>query len=252
MSTSLVDGKVVLITGGTSGVGRATALHFARDGAKVVIMARGDSEGEKLLREIKSEGGAACFVRGSVADGSCCKAAVDRAVSEFGRLDIAVNNAGIPHTWNPLADIPEEEFDKVIAVNLRGVFLSMKYEIPAMLKTGGGSIVNVSSVSGLVASPNLGAYTASKHGVNGLTKSAAVEYSAKGIRVNALCLGLIDTEALADWSDELRAEVLAYHPMGRIGKPEEIAEAILFVSASPGANFMTGAIVSVDGGVVAL
>jgi NAD(P)-dependent dehydrogenase (short-subunit alcohol dehydrogenase family) len=251
MSEGSIDGKSVLITGGTSGVGRTTAVHFARNGAKVAIMARGAAEGEAVLREIESAGGQAIFIQGSVAEATACADAVDRTVAAFGRLDIAVNNAGIPHTWAPLAEVDEREFDQVIAVNLKGVFLSMKYEIPAMLRTGGGSIVNISSVAGLVASPNLGIYTASKHGVNGLTKAAAVEYASKGIRVNALCLGLIETPALADWSDELRAEVLAYHPIGRIGKPEEIAQAIQFMACSPGAGFMAGSIVSIDGGVVA-
>ena len=245
-----LQGKVAIVTGGTSGIGRATAVQFAREGAKITIVGRRQSEGDDVVQEIRRAGGSAIFVQGSVADVEVCRRMVDETVAAFGKLDIAFNNAGIAQTPGPLAEVSEEQFDQIIDINLKGVFLSMKYEIPALLQSGGGSIINTSSVAGKVGSIHRSVYTASKHGVIGITRTAALEYAARGIRANALCLGLIETEMMADWTDQQRQEVLAYHPIGRTGSLEEIAETVLFL-ASAGSGFITGAAISADGGVTA-
>lgn len=245
-----LQGKVAIVTGGTSGIGRATAVQFAREGAKITIVGRRQSEGDDVVQEIRRAGGSAIFVQGSVADVEVCRRMVDETVAAFGKLDIAFNNAGIAQTPGPLAEVSEEQFDQIIDINLKGVFLSMKYEIPALLQSGGGSIINTSSVAGKVGSIHRSVYTASKHGVIGITRTAALEYAARGIRANALCLGLIETEMMTEWTDQQRQEVLAYHPIGRTGSLEEIAETVLFL-ASAGSGFITGAAISADGGVTA-
>ena len=245
-----LQGKVAIVTGGTSGIGRATAVQFAREGAKITIVGRRQSEGNDVVQEIRRAGGSAIFVQGSVADAEVCRRMVDETVAAFGKLDIAFNNAGIAQTPGPLAEVSEEQFDQIVDINLKGVFLSMKYEIPALLQSGGGSIINTSSVAGKVGSIHRSVYTASKHGVIGITRTAALEYAARGIRANALCLGLIETEMMTEWTDQQRQEVLAYHPIGRTGSLEEIAETVLFL-ASAGSGFITGAAISADGGVTA-
>lgn len=253
MPRNLLDytGKVVLITGAASGIGRATALAFAQQGAKLVI---GDvSDGAKETAEqIKANGGEALFVHTNVADSASVQALMTTAVDRFGKIDAAFNNAGILPRTAPVAEMAEEEFDRVIAVDLRGVFLCLKYEIQAMLKTGGGAIVNTASVAGVVADPGMAPYVAAKHGVAGLTKAAALDYAAHGIRVNALAPGLIRTPMTERWlADPEISKALANNsPIGRPADPEEMAGIVLFL-CSPEASFVNGAIWLADGGQTA-
>jgi len=245
--------RVALVTGGSSGIGRATALAFSDEGAKVVVAARRKEEGEETAAMIRNRGGEALFVRTDVSKGEEVEALVSRAVEAYGRLDLACNNAGIsgPHLVFT-ADFPEEDWDKVIATNLTGVWLCMKFEIRQMLKQKKGAIVNVSSVAGLVGGWFNSAYYASKHGVIGATKAAAVEYAKEGIRINAVCPGTIRS-AMADQTmfkaknadASLRQNAL--HPIGRIGTPEEVAAAIVWL-CSDAASFMVGHALVVDGG----
>jgi NAD(P)-dependent dehydrogenase (short-subunit alcohol dehydrogenase family) len=246
--------EVALVTGGSSGIGRATAIAFSDAGAKVVVAARRTQEGEETVAMIRDRGGEAVFVKTDVAKSHDVEALVDRAVEAYGRLDVACNNAGIagPHLVFT-ADFPEEEWEKVIGTNLTGVWLCMKYEIRQMLKQPAkGTIVNVSSVAGLVGGWFNSAYYASKHGIIGATKAAAVEYAKDGIRINAVCPGTIRS-AMADQTmfksknadASLRQNAL--HPIGRIGNPEEVAAAILWIS-SDAASFMVGHSLVVDGG----
>ncbi len=247
------EGKVALVTGASSGIGRATALAFSDEGAKVVVAARRSLEGEETAAMIRSRGGDAFFVKTDVCKGREIEALVDHAVQTYGRLDLACNNAGIsgPHLVFT-ADFPEEDWEKVIATNLTGVWLCMKYEIRQMLKQKGGAIVNVSSVAGLVGGWFNSAYYASKHGVIGATKAAAVEYAKEGVRINAVCPGTIRS-AMADQTmfkaknadASLRQNAL--HPIGRIGTPEEVAAAIVWL-CSDAASFMVGHALVVDGG----
>ncbi len=248
-----LDGKVALVTGAGSGIGRATALAFARDGAKVVaadIVVEGGEETASLIREA---GGEATFVKADVSQAADVEALVARVVSTYGRLDCAHNNAGIEGMMASTADQTEAMWDRVIAVNLTGVWLCMKYEIPQMLKQGGGAIVNTASGAGLIGVPTMPAYVASKHGVVGLTKTAALEYAKSGIRVNAVCPGIIQTpmvERLVTEQPQLGEALVAAEPIGRTGQPEEIAEAVVWM-CSEAASFVTGHAMSVDGGYVA-
>ena len=247
------EGKVALVTGASSGIGRATAIAFSEEGAKVVVAARRKVEGEETVAMIKSRGGEAIFVSTDVSKAADVEALVDRAVKAYGRLDFACNNAGIggPHLVFT-ADFPEEDWDKVIATNLKGVWLCMKYEIRQMLKQKSGAIVNVSSVAGLVGGWFNSAYYASKHGIIGATKAAAVEYAKEGIRINAVCPGTIRTP-LADQTMFKNKDVesnlrqAALHPIGRPGTPEEVAAAIVW-QCSDAASFMVGHALVVDGG----
>jgi NAD(P)-dependent dehydrogenase (short-subunit alcohol dehydrogenase family) len=247
------ENKVVLITGGTSGIGRATAVAFAKEGAKVVISGRRKAEGAETVALIEKAGSKGLFVQSDVSDEAQVKSLVDTVVNTFGRLDIAFNNAGIEGTERvPIAESKTEVYDQVFNINVKGVFLSMKYEIPAMLKSGGGSIVNTSSIAGSIGMPGVGIYIASKHAVNGLTKTAALEVAKQGIRVNAVSPAAIQTDMLDRFlGDEQAQEKKAYfanmHPVGRIGTSEEIASAVLYLS-SPGASFVTGHDLLVDGG----
>lgn len=244
------DGKVALVTGGGAGIGKATAIAFAREGAKVVIGNRNSEAGEAVVKEIQDNGGEASFLRTDVSQEADVKALVDHAVSKFGRLDVAFNNAGIGGKAGPTADQTSENFDEVMSINVKGVWLSMKYQIQQMLETGGGAIVNNSSVGGLLGFAGVGIYSASKHAVMGLTKSAALEYSAHGVRVNAVNPAVIRTamsEGLARGRKLKPDDFGALHPIGRIGEPHEVAEAVLWL-CSDKASFVTGTATCVDGG----
>jgi len=244
------QGKSVLVTGAASGIGRETALAFAAQGAKVVVSDVSEA-GNQTVEAIRAAGGEAVFVRGDVSKSADVKATVAEAVRAFGRLDIAVNNAGIDPEVSPEAEWDEAVFAKVIAVNLEGVFLCMKHEIEQMLAQGdGGAIVNVASMAGLIGVGYKPCYTASKHAVVGLTRAAALQYGKRGIRVNAVCPAAVDTAILAGnlTSPEARAMVDAAHPIGRMGQPADIAAAILWL-ASDQAGFVTGHAMAVDGGL---
>jgi NAD(P)-dependent dehydrogenase (short-subunit alcohol dehydrogenase family) len=248
-----VEGKVALVTGGASGIGRATALTFAREGAKLVIADMNEDGGQQTVHLITEKGGEAVFVRTDVSQAVAVQALISQAVATYGRLDCAHNNAGIPGGGRALtAEHAEDTWHQVIAVNLTGVWLCMKYEIPHMLQQGSGAIVNTASAWGVVGAPGASAYVASKHGVVGLTKTAALEYAHQGIRVNCVCPGVIHTPMTARGLSDpaLRARIIASEPIGRVGTPEEIAEAVVWL-CSDAASFVTGHTMSVDGGYVA-
>ncbi|XXY67234.1 SDR family oxidoreductase [Sorangium sp. So ce291] len=244
--------KVALITGGNMGIGKAAALLFAQEGARVVIAARRVAEGERTAAEIVARGGEAIFVPTDVSRAADCAAMVAAAVKRYGRLDVAFNNAGVEQVIKSVPELEEDEWDRVIDIHLKGVFLSMKFQIPEMLKAGGGAIVNTSSVGGLVATPGLSAYVASKHGIIGLTKVAAVDFAARNVRVNAICPGGTHTAMFDKWIKDKAVEqhVLASHPIGRFADPIEPARAALFL-ASDDASFVTGVALPIDGGLVA-
>jgi len=247
------DGKVALLTGGGSGIGRATALAFAREGAKVVIADRNAQRGEQIVSTIRAASGIASFRCTDVSVAAEIEALVEYTMKTYGRLDLAFNNAGIEGDVKPLVDQTEANFDAVMDINAKGVWLSMKYEIPRMLEQGGGAIVNSSSVAGVTGFPGIGIYSASKHAVIGLTKTAALEYSAQGIRINAVNPAAIDTEMidrLADGLNTKKDDLSALHPIGRIGRVEEVAEAVLWL-CSDRASFVTGHSLMVDGGFTA-
>jgi NAD(P)-dependent dehydrogenase (short-subunit alcohol dehydrogenase family) len=247
------QGKVALVTGGTSGIGRAAAIAYAREGAKVVVAGRRASEGEETAQLVRAQGGEAMFVPTDVAQAAQVKNLIGRTLEQFGRLDFAFNNAGVEQEPTPLLEQDEKTFDRVMDINVKGVWLSMKYEIPAMLKAGGGSIVNTSSALGVIAFPGIEIYVASKHAVIGLTKSAALEFGKQGIRVNAILPAVIDTEMyhrFAGEKPEFHAQITALHPIGRIGKSEEIADAAIWLSSSK-SSFVTGHSLLVDGGFTA-
>jgi NAD(P)-dependent dehydrogenase (short-subunit alcohol dehydrogenase family) len=247
------DGKVALVTGGGVGIGRATALAFAREGAKVVIGNRNVERGGEVVKAIQDAGGEASFLRTDVESEDDIKALVDHAVSTYGQLDVAFNNAGIEGLVAPLLDQTDDNFQNVMNINVRGVWLSMKYQIPEMLKAGGGAIVNNSSVAGMIGFGGIGIYSASKHAVMGLTKCAALEYSAQGVRVNAVNPGVIDTAMVDRLADSMGTEkegLSALHPIGRIGQPDEVANAVLWL-CSEKASFVTGVGLPVDGAYTA-
>jgi len=250
-----LEGKIALVTGGASGIGRATALTFVREGAKLVIADMNADGGQQTVHMIQENGGEAIFVRVDVSHATEVEAMISTTVETYGRLDCAHNNAGIgSRPRAPLHECTEETWDRVLAINLKGVWLCLKYEIVQMLKQGSGTIVNTASIMGLVGSwSGTAAYNASKHGVVGLTKTAALEYATSGIRVNAVCPGYIHTplieEALTS-NLALEAQIVARHPVGRMGKPEEIAEAVVWL-CSDAAAFVTGHTMTVDGGYVA-
>jgi len=244
------DGKVALITGGSAGIGRATALAFAAEGASVAIAARRSAESESVVQEITTKGGQACFIQTDTSLPNQVESMVKSVMKRWGRLDCAFNNAGI--IGSPFVSIPNYDvqvWEQVMAINLTGVFLSMKYEIPAMLDHGGGAIVNMSSVAGQIGGPVGVAYYASKHGVIGATKAAAIEFSAKGIRVNAVCPAVIETEMADAFPPGMHDALVALHPIGRFGKAEEVAQTVLFL-CSDKASFITGHALAVDGGLL--
>jgi NAD(P)-dependent dehydrogenase (short-subunit alcohol dehydrogenase family) len=256
MAEQQFSGKVALVTGAASGIGRACAQLFAERGAPVIVSDVAAEGGEETVRLIEEAGGEAAFIRADVSEAREVEALVGGSVESFGRLDCAVNNAGIEGVLAPTADYPEEAWNRVLAINLTGVFLCMKHEIPRMLDGGGGAIVNMASILGLVGFANAPAYTTAKHGLIGLTKVAALEYATLGVRVNALCPGFIETPMVmergveAGTHPEVQEQIAELHPMGRMGKSEEIAEAAVWL-CSDAASFVTGHAMTADGGYVA-
>lgn len=252
MTTELKD-KVALITGGTTGIGRAAAVLFAKAGAKVVISGRREVEGKETIDLVRAAGGEGLFVKGDVSKAAEVESLVKKTVEKFGRLDVAFNNAGVEGKWVPIVEQSEEDWDRVMDINLKGVWLSLKYELQQMLKQGhGGAIVNMSSVAGLMGAGGAATYVATKHGVIGLTKSAALENAHSGIRINAVCPAVIET-AMADraFADPaFNKFVHGLHPLGRFGKSGEIAEAVVWM-LSDRASFMTGQSLVLDGGMLA-
>ena len=246
--------KIALVTGAGSGIGRATSLVLAREGATIVVADVDAAGGEETVSAIKDMGGVGMFVHADVSRATDVEAMVEATMKTYGRLDCAYNNAGIEgYFGGRLHEYPEDTFDRLIEINVKGVWLCLKYEIPQMLKQGGGAIVNTASAAGLVGSRQMSAYVASKHAVVGLTKSAALEYAKDGIRVNAVCPGIIDTpmmDRLVEGRDEYAATIPTRQPIGRKGRPDEIAEAVAWL-CSDAASLVTGLAMPVDGGFVA-
>ena len=247
------NGKVALVTGGSSGMGRAAALAFAGEGANVVVADIDVTGGEETVRHIQESGGEALFVPTDVSQASAVEALVAATVATYGRLDCAFNNAGINIEHGPLTEGTEAVWDRVLSINLKGVMLCMKYEIPAMLTGGGGTIVNTASVVGLSGGRGFPAYVASKHGIIGLTKAAALDYARDGIRVNAVCPGTIYTpmyERRVGTDPQTAARIMSEIPLGRLGQPEDVAGAVIWL-CSAAASFVTGHALVVDGGDIA-
>jgi len=252
MFTNLSE-KVSLVTGAGSGIGRATAILFANYGTKVVVADVSVKGGEETVKQINETGGDAVFIKTDVSLSSDVENLINKTIATYGRLDFAHNNAGIEGVMSNVVDCTEENWDRTIAVNLKSIWLCMKYEIPAMLKHGGGAIVNTSSIAGLIGFQGLPAYTASKFGIIGLTKVAALEYAKANIRVNAICPGVIDTsmvDRLIEAQPEMTEGLTAATPVGRMGKPEEIASMVVSLCSSE-ASFVTGHAMVVDGGFTA-
>jgi NAD(P)-dependent dehydrogenase (short-subunit alcohol dehydrogenase family) len=252
----ILEGRVALVTGGGGGIGRATALAMAREGARVVVSDAVEAMARETIGAVNAAGGQATFVQADVTSAAEVTAMVDRAVATYGRLDCAFNNAGVAganvgaagkltHEWS------EDAFDKMIAINLRGVWLCMKREIEHMLKQGSGAIVNTASIAGLIGLPTASAYVAAKHGVSGLTKTAAIEYAQSGLRVNAVCPGYIETNMTRETMQRRGEQILAQVPFKRMGRPEEIAEMVVWL-CSDRASFVSGALYNVDGGYMAI
>jgi NAD(P)-dependent dehydrogenase (short-subunit alcohol dehydrogenase family) len=247
---SKFEGKVSVVTGAGSGIGRATALAFAREGASVAVADILEQDNQETARMIMDLGGHALAITCDVARNDDVRRALDETVKTFGRLDFAFNNAGIEYAFKPAAEITEEEWDRIIDIDLRGVFLCMKHEIPLMLQQGDGAIVNTSSGAGVKGFKGGAAYVAAKHGVVGLTKAAALDYAQSNIRINAVCPGIIDTSMMQRFSGgtpEGRQTVIAQEPVGRMGTPDEIAAAVVWL-CSDAASFVVGSAMVVDGG----
>ena len=248
----MTNQKVAIITGGSSGIGRAAAVALAKQGVKIAIAARRAKEGEETVRLVKEAGSDGVFVKTDVANEDDVRSLVEKTAKTYGRLDYAFNNAGIEETMTPLVDQTSDIFNQIMNVNVKGVWLGMKYEIPQMIRNGGGAIVNMSSGAGVIGIPQMAIYVASKHAVLGLTKSAALEYAKSGIRINAIAPGGVETDMLERTAEENKqfVETLkSMHPIGRIGDPEEIANAVVWL-LSDKASFVLGHTLLVDGGVV--
>jgi NAD(P)-dependent dehydrogenase (short-subunit alcohol dehydrogenase family) len=249
---NMFEGKVAIVTGGASGIGRKTVALYSENGAKVVVADISVDDGEETASSIREQGGEALFVQTDVSKPAQCQALVEQTMGRFGRLDFACNAAGITGEQNMVGDYSIEDWQQVVDVNLSGVFYCLKYEIPAMLQSGGGSIVNIASILGLVAFAGAPAYVAAKHGVVGLTATAAVEYAEQNIRVNTISPGFIETPMLSglQQDEEVMSKIVSLHPMGRLGQPQEVAELVMWLSSDK-ASFVTGSHYPVDGGYLA-
>jgi NAD(P)-dependent dehydrogenase (short-subunit alcohol dehydrogenase family) len=247
--TKSLSGKVAVVTGATSGIGKYAAIALSQAGARVVLAGRREKEGDAVVADIRKLDGEAMFIKTDVTEEGDVEALISQTVSKYGRLDIAVNNAGLESSGS-VAEISEQEYRKIFDCNVWGVIAAMKYEVPAMLKTGGGSIINISSVAGHIGMAGAGVYVASKHAVEGFTKCAALELAQQGIRVNTVAPGAITTEMFnrfTEGTEGVAEYITSLHPMGRIGSPDEIANPIVFL-ASSAASFMTGQHLTIDGG----
>ena len=248
--TGQFTGKVAIVTGGSSGMGRATALAFAREGANVVVADTNIQDGEETVQRFKESGAQGLFVPTDVSQANAVEALVKTTIATYGRLDYAFNNAGINEEHGPLIECTEAQWDRILSINLKGIWLCMKYEIPQMLKIGKGAIVNTASVVGLMGGGGFPAYVASKHGIVGLTKAAALDYGKQDIRVNAICPGTIYTsmyERRVGNNPETTARIISEIPLHRLGQSEDIAEAVIWL-CSEGASYVTGHALVVDGG----
>ena len=246
----LLQGQTAIVTGGGSGIGAATSILYAQHGANVVVSDLNEKGGNEIVSKIKNEGGKAVFIKADVSKPAECENLVQQALKNFSRLDIAFNNAGIGGEQNTVADMSVEGWLKVIDVNLNSVFYCTKYEIAAMIKNGKGAIVNMSSILGQVGFANSAAYVAAKHGVVGLTQNAAVEFSSKGIRINAVGPAFINTPLLSALDDQMKKMLVTMHPIGRLGKAEEVAELVIWLSSDK-ASFVTGSYYAIDGAYLA-
>lgn len=245
-----LDKKVAVITGAGSGIGRAISLLYASEGAKIVVSDISEAGGSETVKEIEAKGGEAFFVKADTSKASDCEQLVNEAVKHFGALHIAVNNAGIGGPISAVGEYPVDGWEKVISINLSGVFYGLRYQIPAIIAAGGGSIVNMASILGKVGTKGSAAYVAAKHGVIGLTETAALEYADKNIRINAIGPGYIVTPLLSGMDEASRKVLISMHPMGRLGTAEEVAELALWLNSDK-ASFVTGGYYNVDGGYLA-
>ncbi len=246
----LLADRVAVVTGAGSGIGRAVALSYAAAGARVVVSDIAEAPGRETVSQIAAAGGDSFFVRADTSKPADNESLVAQTLKKYGALHVACNNAGIGGADHPVGEMPPEEWDRVIGINLSGVFYGMRYQVPAMLAAGGGAIVNMASILGQVAAPGHSPYVAAKHGVVGLTRAAAIEYATRGIRVNAVGPAYIDTPLLENLPDEVRKGLVSLHPIGRLGRSEEVAELVLWLSSAK-ASFVTGSYHPVDGAYLA-